>query len=780
MQPAGVYYCAVLIVSNGLSLPQMSTTAQAVVPAHGSDERDVLSTHPAKRQISICLATVPVANELHRIPIAVTGSWIKNGHRFSITMDDLKSMLTNFRSRGNGKVQGDYEHASEQPRVAQGKPVPASGWVENLELIGSTLYADMDWTDTARKMIESKEYRFVSPAIDWEHKHKKSGESMGATLTSLALTNHPFLEELPALMLSDEGFDTTALLAENDPTGQKVITVSVPKVSKGGTEDGPKQGDGTEYDYPNELSEHLDATGAVKEEFADKSPYGDVKYADPGFQADKKKRYPVDTEAHIRAAWSYCNKDKNAAKYSSGDIDKVKAAIVSAWKSVIDKDGPPAAEKKITASDHTSAGLSETSLNERQEAIQNAIRARYASNPLTAPISSGGMIDCWVNAVYDDYVVCQSGSKLWKFTYTIDEKGNVTLGDPAQVKISYIEASEVTTMASGREENKEAEKTLELTDKEKQELADKTAKEKKDAEEKAAQDAKDKADADDDDKEVMTEALDDGTPATMEDGKKVKLSRFTVRKMKGKDGVGKLSHHAVIAADGKKLCGYITAADMKAHMTKCGDKGEENPDDAKQYASEKAVVEYLRTETGRPKLTLSDVKEGVEFMIANQDTIEADKRTSESRKLMLSECFDERGAFVPKKTRRLLASNKISNLDMCDFEDAVEEVEKVIAAGKFLPNQRRELVKLYLSDNELFTTLAKNQLRVVDYEEHGHGRSGDELTLSAGEQLVAKTKLMLSEKNLGDDKYNDIFKQVCRENPELNKQYREEGRKRVQ
>src|SRR5215831_8093109 len=39
-------------------------------------------------------------------------------------------------------------------------------------------------------------------------------------------------------------------------------------------------------------------------------PYGDVKYADPGYQSDGKKRYPIDTEKHIRAAWNYINKPK--------------------------------------------------------------------------------------------------------------------------------------------------------------------------------------------------------------------------------------------------------------------------------------------------------------------------------------------------------------------------------------------------------------------------------------------------------------------------------------
>ena len=34
-----------------------------------------------------------------------------------------------------------------------------------------------------------------------------------------------------------------------------------------------------------------------------KKPYGDVEYADPGYR-DGQKRYPVDSETHVRAAWT--------------------------------------------------------------------------------------------------------------------------------------------------------------------------------------------------------------------------------------------------------------------------------------------------------------------------------------------------------------------------------------------------------------------------------------------------------------------------------------------
>lgn len=61
-----------------------------------------------------------------------------------------------------------------------------------------------------------------------------------------------------------------------------------------------------------------------------KKPYGNVTYADPGYQKDKKKRYPLDSEAHARAAWSYINVAKNADAYSATQLASIKSKIRAA------------------------------------------------------------------------------------------------------------------------------------------------------------------------------------------------------------------------------------------------------------------------------------------------------------------------------------------------------------------------------------------------------------------------------------------------------------------
>src|SRR5438094_2177704 len=155
--------------------------------------------------------------EFYEIPIALTGRWVKGGREFSITSDDLAAMARNFEKRKNDQIVIDYEHASEAPEVALGGPVPAAGWIHELSLVPGpssfakdngqrtrdTLTALVEWTKEAFGLIKSGAYRFFSPSIDWNYRDKATGEPQGATLTSGALTNHPFLEELPPIMLTD-------------------------------------------------------------------------------------------------------------------------------------------------------------------------------------------------------------------------------------------------------------------------------------------------------------------------------------------------------------------------------------------------------------------------------------------------------------------------------------------------------------------------------------------------------------------------------------------------
>jgi Family of unknown function (DUF6582) len=58
-------------------------------------------------------------------------------------------------------------------------------------------------------------------------------------------------------------------------------------------------------------------------------PYGDVPYADPGYQKDGKKRYPID-KSHIRAALAYFSKSSNRSGYTSEQVKSIWGRIKAA------------------------------------------------------------------------------------------------------------------------------------------------------------------------------------------------------------------------------------------------------------------------------------------------------------------------------------------------------------------------------------------------------------------------------------------------------------------
>jgi hypothetical protein len=165
----------------------------------------------------------PPATGLIRIPIAITGVWRGAEKEFSIGLDDLNDIRENFAKKPTGEINVDYEHASEVP-FGTGGPVLSAGRVTKLDkpvvFSGGNgaskpqspapspqprfiLWGWYEPTDRARRLIADGEYRYISPAIRWGAKDKVTGKTAGTVLTSVALVNKPFLEEMPEIHLCE-------------------------------------------------------------------------------------------------------------------------------------------------------------------------------------------------------------------------------------------------------------------------------------------------------------------------------------------------------------------------------------------------------------------------------------------------------------------------------------------------------------------------------------------------------------------------------------------------
>lgn len=138
------------------------------------------------------------------------------------------------------------------------------------------------------------------------------------------------------------------------------------------------------------ITESVDATVALVVEEVDvaaaeasKKPYGDVTYADPGYQKDKQKRYPLDSKSRAKAAWSYINQADNAKLYTSAQLKRIKARIVKALKSF----GVQVSKETATMTDPAARSLAaESTFEPVQECCYDDGRAGFSISANNGPI----------------------------------------------------------------------------------------------------------------------------------------------------------------------------------------------------------------------------------------------------------------------------------------------------------------------------------------------------------------------------------------------------------
>lgn len=137
---------------------------------------------------------------------------------FSLNDKTLGEIVQNYRDVDGGQVAFDYEHASELDATSGSIPTsgaPAQAWIRDMRIEAKGLFALVDWLEPARSQVREKKYRFVSPAIVWDSRHPVSGEKIGARLTSVALTNRPFLRGLAPLAAKDTSSNQGATMSED-------------------------------------------------------------------------------------------------------------------------------------------------------------------------------------------------------------------------------------------------------------------------------------------------------------------------------------------------------------------------------------------------------------------------------------------------------------------------------------------------------------------------------------------------------------------------------------
>lgn len=135
------------------------------------------------------------------IDLAYIGEW--KGHPagdFAFTESIFQNIVDRFNAQHN-PIPLTYEH----PEKDGGQPVPAAGWIHDLKIVNGHLLGLTEFTDRAASMVKTGEYRYCSVVVDFDSIDRRSGESKGAELFEVGLTNTPFLDGQQPIQLSARG-----------------------------------------------------------------------------------------------------------------------------------------------------------------------------------------------------------------------------------------------------------------------------------------------------------------------------------------------------------------------------------------------------------------------------------------------------------------------------------------------------------------------------------------------------------------------------------------------
>lgn len=154
---------------------------------------------------TVALATeaTPVPNEqwVHLLP---AGRFQGRDGRGPWTVSNPAAVIAATRAyAGQSQLAIDYDHQADHA-ASNGKPAPAAGWIKGLQARSGGIWGLVNWTQRAAEHLRAKEYRYLSPVMNY----KPDG-----TITRIlraALTNTPALD-LTALASARGTMDTCDL-----------------------------------------------------------------------------------------------------------------------------------------------------------------------------------------------------------------------------------------------------------------------------------------------------------------------------------------------------------------------------------------------------------------------------------------------------------------------------------------------------------------------------------------------------------------------------------------
>lgn len=189
-----------------------------------------------KKSLFACSALIAMnlADLQSGFKLAKVGEW--KGHKqgtFKLELKDLEEIKKNF---DNTEVEGviDLDHATLFYGTGE-----AYGWIKELEVKDDALYVSkVEWLEHGLEVLKSKKYKYISPVLEENTIDPVTGNNIGWTLHSAAITNRPFLEDLGEVIAnnkSDKGEDDVGktkeeLEAENKDLKDQIEAAKLEKI----------------------------------------------------------------------------------------------------------------------------------------------------------------------------------------------------------------------------------------------------------------------------------------------------------------------------------------------------------------------------------------------------------------------------------------------------------------------------------------------------------------------------------------------------------------------
>lgn len=171
------------------------------------------------------------------IPIARIGRWYHPFYRnnkgepvVEFDQADFDSIINTWTLNDRGYPPYlRYGHKLKGDGIADGEP--AQGWMVNIKQVDDVLYGEFEATsDNVLEEIRLNKYRFSSGEFVRNYPSKQTGERIRVYLRGVALTNTPFIPNLPknVVKVTNDEFSEYVLLSDlvGAPTEEEVISLS--------------------------------------------------------------------------------------------------------------------------------------------------------------------------------------------------------------------------------------------------------------------------------------------------------------------------------------------------------------------------------------------------------------------------------------------------------------------------------------------------------------------------------------------------------------------------